>query len=311
MVSKKANVLIIGLGAIGSYFGTFLALNKNLDVSFLSRGETFKHFKSNRLLLKSYKGYELSFKPKVSDNITSFKKEFDYIFLCTKSKDTESVIPQIKKVLNKNTQIITLQNGLYNYRVLKKHFGKSRCLLAVSKIGVEVDEKFVIRHSSLGFIVIGDLNSKPSKRISLLYDLLSSSGIKTKVSNDFQMEVWIKFAWNSIFNTLTGIFPVTVDKLFDNKETVKLIEQFYSEFKKIAKANGITFGAVVYKKIITDSKSLGSFKSSAYQDRLKHRELETPYFTSELIRMAKTKKIDIPVITYLHYLSKAVSLLSV
>jgi len=148
-------------------------------------------------------------------------------------------------------------------------------------------------------------------RISRLHDLLSKSGIKTKVSDDFQNEVWIKFAWNSIFNTLSGIFPVTVDKLFENKDTAKLIEQFYSEFKKLAMANGVTFGAVAYKKIITDSKSLGAFKSSAYQDRLKHKELETPYFTSELIRMAKSKKIDIPVITYLHYLSKAVSLLSV
>lgn len=311
MLKGKINILVAGLGAVGGYFGTFLAQNKNLDVCFLSRGKTLKHFKSNRLFLKSYKGYELSFKPKVSDNATIFKKKFDYVFLCTKSKDTASVIPQIEKVVTRNSQIISLQNGLYNYRILKKHFGKSRCLQAVCKIGVEVDKKFVIRHSSLGFIVIGEENSKPSKRISLLYDLLSSSGIKTKVSNDFLMEVWIKFAWNSIFNTLTGIFPVTVDKLFDNKDTGKLIEQFYSEIKMIAKANGISFGVAAYKKIITDSKSIGPFKSSAYQDRLKHKELETSYFTSELIRMAKSNKIDIPVITYLHYLTKAITLLSV
>jgi len=131
-----------------------------------------------------------------------------------------------------------------------------------------------------------------------------------KISDDFLYELWIKFAWNSIFNTLTGIFILTTDKIFRNPESSKLVEQLYSEIKKIAKANGVLFKAAAYKKIITDTKNLGAFKTSAYQDRLKKREVETPYFTSELIRMAKSANINIPVITYLHYLSKAVSLLS-
>jgi 2-dehydropantoate 2-reductase len=310
-MSARINILIAGTGAIGGYFGSFLALNPDLNVSFLSRGKALAHYKRHPLRIHSTVHNNVKVKINVSGKVTSFKKKFDYIFVCTKSKDTENLIPEIQKVITPNTQVVTFQNGLYNYRMLKKHFGKSRTLQAVCKIGTEVDKKFVVRHSSLGFLVIGEENNNPSKRISCLHNLLLKSGIKAKVSDDFQNEVWIKFAWNSIFNTLSGIFPVTVDKLFENKDTAKLIEQFYSEFKIIAKANGVTFGAVAYKKIITDSTNLGAFKSSAYQDRLKHKELETPYFTSELIRMAKSKKINIPVITYLHYLSKAVSLLSV
>ena len=306
----KLNILVVGTGAIGGYFGSFLALKPNLNVCFLSRGKALAHYKKHLLRISSSVHNDIKVKINVSDKVTSFRKKFDYVFVCTKSKDTENLIPEIRKVINPSTQVVTFQNGLYNYRILKKHFGKSHCLQALCKIGAEVDNKFVIKHSSLGFLVIGEENGKPSKRLTNLHDLYISSGIKTKVSDDFQNEIWIKFAWNSIFNTLSGIFPVTVDKLFENKETAKLVEQFYSEFKKIAKAYGIIFGAVAYKKIITDSKSLGAFKSSAYQDRLKHKELETIYFTSELIRMAKSKKIDIPVITYLHYLSKAVSLIS-
>jgi ketopantoate reductase len=154
------------------------------------------------------------------------------------------------------------------------------------------------------------VNGRKSKRIVQLAELLSDSGIKVKISDDFLYELWIKFAWNSIFNTLTGIFIVTTDKLFRNPECSKLVEQLYSEIKKIAKINGVVFNASAYKKIITDTKNLGAFKTSAYQDRLKKREVETPNITSELIRMAKSGNINIPVITYLHYLSKAVSLLS-
>ena len=117
MPTGKINIIIAGLGAVGGYFGTFLALNKNNNVCFLSRGDTFKYFNSNRLILKSYKGYELSFKPKVSDNAATFKKKFDYVFVCTKSKDTASLIPQIKKVLSKKPYFIFVahrQENIYN-----------------------------------------------------------------------------------------------------------------------------------------------------------------------------------------------------
>jgi 2-dehydropantoate 2-reductase len=309
-MQRKLNILVAGTGAIGGYFGSFLALNPNLNVCFLSRGKSLAHYKRHPLHIHSTIHKDIKVKINVSDKVTSFRKKFDYILVCTKSKDTEKLIPEIQKVITTNTQVVTLQNGLYNYRILKKYIGKSRCLSAICKIGAEVDRKYVVQHTALGFLVIGEQKGKATKRIIDLSELLSSSGLKVIVSDDFLKEVWIKFAWNSIFNTLTGIFPVTIDKLFEDKDTSKLIEQFYSEFKKIAKACGVTFGAVAYKKIITDSKTIGAFKSSACQDRLKHKELETPYFTSELIRLAKSKKIDIPVITYLHYLAKAVSLIS-
>jgi 2-dehydropantoate 2-reductase len=306
----KTNVLIAGTGAIGGYFGSYLALNKDLNVCFLSRGKALKHYSKHPLRVHSSVHKDIKVKIKVSDKVSSFRKKFDYVFVCTKSEDTENLIPYIKKCIYENAQIVTLQNGLYNYRLLKKHFGKSHCLQAVCKIGTEVDKKYVIQHTSLGFILIGEENGKKSKRIVELAELLSASGIKVKISDDFLNELWIKFAWNSIFNTLSGIFIITTDKLFQNPESSKLVEQLYSEIKKIAKANGVVFKADAYKKIITDTKNLGAFKTSVYQDRLKKREVETPYFTSELIRMAKSAKINIPVITYLHYLSKAVSLFS-
>lgn len=304
----KINVLIAGTGAIGGYFGSFLALNDNLNVCFLARGKALEHFKYKPLVIKSTVHKDINIKINVSGKVSSFRKKFDYVFLCTKSKDTESLIPELEKLIHSKTIIVTLQNGFYNYRILKKYFGKSKCIQGICKIGVEVDKKHAIRHTSLGFIIIGEENGKQTKRLTELESLLKSSGIKVKIAHDFLKEIWIKFAWNSIFNTLTGIFPVTVDKLFSNGEYNKLVKEFYSEFKKVAKSYGIAFDAIAFKKIITDTKSLGAFKTSAYQDRLKKREIETPFFTSEIIRMAKSKKVKIPVITYLHYLSKAVTL---
>lgn len=299
----KTNVLIAGTGAIGGYFGSYLALNKDLNVCFLSRGKALKHYSKHPLRIHSTIHKDIIVKINISDCITSFKKKFDYIFICTKSKDTEYLIPELKKVIKKKTQIVTLQNGLYNFRILKNHFGKSNCLQAVCKIGVEVDRKFVIQHTSLGFLVIGEEKGKPTKRILALSDLLTSSGIKVKVSDNFLKEIWIKFAWNSIFNTLTGISCLTVDHLFATKKSIKYVEEFYNEVKNIAESQGVIFDESVYKKIITDTKSLGKFKTSAYQDWRKHKKLETPYFMSELHRIARESEVKVSITPRLEFLS--------
>ncbi|MFA5011737.1 MAG: ketopantoate reductase family protein [Ignavibacteria bacterium] len=302
----KKNILITGLGAVGGYFGTFLALNKNNNVCFLSRGDTCKHFKSYRLILKSYKGYELSFKPKVSDNTTTFKKKFDYVFVCTKSNDTASLIPQIQKVVTKNSQIISLQNGIYNYRLIKKTFGSARTLQLICKIGVEMDLKYTILHSSLGFIQAGEMSGKYSKRIKTMYSVLKESGIDVRIIKNIKEEIWIKYAWNTIFNSLTSIGSVTVDKLFRLKQTEELVENIYEEIKMIAKTQGILFDGIARRKVIEDSNKLGAFKTSSYQDRLKGKVLETPYFTGELLRLAAKKKIETPLLKAVHALSLAI-----
>jgi 2-dehydropantoate 2-reductase len=296
----KPNILIAGTGAIGGYFGSQLAINKNLNVYFLVRGKALNHYKKYPLRIHSTVHKDISVMINVSDNMADFKKKFDYVFVCTKSKDTSSLIPEIKKVTKKKTQIVTLQNGLYNFRILKEHLGKTQCLQAICKIGADVDNKFVVRHTSLGFLVLGEEKGKPTKRVLALSDLLTSSGIKVKVSYDFQKEIWIKFAWNTIFNTLTGITGQTVDKLFSNRKKRLFIDEFYIEVKNIAQSQGVLFDDDAYKKIIKDTFHLGKFKTSAYQDIRKNKELETPYFTSELLKITTANKIKADKISALH-----------
>ncbi len=305
-MSGKLNILVAGTGAIGGYFGSFLAMNPDLNVCFLSRGKALAHYKKHPLRICSSVHKDHKVKINVSGKVTSFRKKFDYVLFCTKSKDTDNLIPEIRKVIHNKTQIVTLQNGLYNFRILKEHFGKSRCLQAICKIGVEVDRKYVINHSSLGFLVIGVEKGKPTKRVLSLFELFSSSGLKVKVSNDFLKEIWIKFAWNSIFNTITGISGITVDKIFSTKKSVKFIDVFYNEVKNVAKSKGVVFNESDYKKIITDTKSLGKFKTSAYQDLRKHKELETPFFMSELLRISKASKVKVSIILRFNFLSSYV-----
>jgi len=149
-MSARINILIAGTGVIGGYFGSFLALNPDLNVCFLSRGAALAHYKKHPFRIHSTVHNNIKVKINVSGKVTSFNRKFDFIFVCTKSKDTENLIPEIQKIITGNTQIVTLQNGLYNYRILKKYFGKSRCLQAAARLVLKLIKCLSsgIRHSA-------------------------------------------------------------------------------------------------------------------------------------------------------------------
>lgn len=296
------NILIAGTGAIGGYFGGNLSQNTDLNVFFLSRGETLNKLKANGLIIKSI---NKDFKTiiSVSDDPKDFDTEFDYIFISVKSQDTLKLIQILEPVITEKTQILTLQNGLYNYNLLKERFGIDKVLQGICKIGVEMIDG-IVNHSALGIIITGEENGERTQRISELEELLISSEIKVKISDNIKKEIWIKFGWNVIFNSLTAIYMKTVDELFANNIFLNQIDALYKEFLLIAKSQGVDLGEEGYKKIISDSKNLGKFKTSAYQDKTKGKPLEIKYFLDDILNIARIEKISVPEFEHLHSLNK-------
>jgi 2-dehydropantoate 2-reductase len=297
---KTPKILIAGTGAVGGYFGGRLAQNKNYKVYFLSRGSTLNLLKKKGLSVKSIYG-SFNVRIIVSDNPSSFKTKFDYVIVSVKSQDTEQFIPALKKVITKDTQFISVQNGIYNYNVLKKAFGKTRVLQGISRIATEMKDNTIL-HTALGIIVIGEENGKVTKRIKNISAILNTPGIKCKISENIKLEIWVKLAWNTIFNSLTAIALVEVGELFKDRKIVSLVNDLYKEISEVAASVGVIFTKEEYKKVITDTKKVNIAKTSSYQDRLKGKKLETGYFTSEILKIAQKNKIETPHLLSMHML---------
>ena len=113
-------ILILGAGAIGGFFGAHL-MKSGANVSFLVREKRKDELKKSGINIFSING-ELKVNPKLLDKNLS-GQHFDVIILTNKSYDLIESIREIKPYVNK-TVIIPLLNGMAHYEILDKEFGK-------------------------------------------------------------------------------------------------------------------------------------------------------------------------------------------
>ena len=261
---EKYKILMYGTGAVGGYFGGKLAMSNGNDVRFIARSNLSK-LKKDGLIVKSYKG---DFKVNVKAYKTPSQAKFtpDLVILAMKSYDTDEAIGKLKGVVGKDTLILSIQNGLSNYDKLVKAFGRKKVVRGFCYIGSEMLENGIIKHTSNGFIIIGESPGIPKKVITELYDVFTNSGIETRVSKDIVHDIWAKFSWNCTLNILCAIIGKDTDSLFSSKETEQITRGLYDEIRKVARANGVKLTKKDESNVIDKAKKYGPFKPSTLQD---------------------------------------------
>ena len=283
----------MGAGAVGCAFGVQLVKEKNNTVFFIARGPHLETIKRNGLSVQTRKE-KFTLKVNFSDNPGDFNSKPDLILLTLKSFDTEIAIEQLKSVVFKKTQILSLQNGIENYPKLVNAFGEKRVVRGFCGINAEVLKPGVIQCGP-GEIFIGENKGKMSVRIQWLQSLFEESNIRCTISEDIHQDVWRKFAWNCIFNIVTATTQLKLSKIFDDPEKIQLCKNLFKEIRQVAKSQDVLLGADKEKLIFDIAKDAGDIKPSTLQDRLKGKRMEYDAFTGALIRLADKHKIHIPI----------------
>jgi len=283
----------MGAGAVGGTFGALLEKEKNNTVFFTARGQHLEAVKRNGLSVQSGKE-KFTIKVNVSDNPGDFKSKPDLILLTVKSFDTDSAIEQLKPVVFRKTQILSLQNGIENYPKLVNAFGEKRVVRGFCGMNAEVLQPGVIQGGQ-GYIFIGENIGEISARIQWLKSLFETSNIQCTVSQDIHQDVWRKFAWNCIFNIVSATTQLTVGKIVDDPEKIQFCKDIFKEISQVAKSQDVMLGPDKEKLIFDIAGDSGDIKPSTLQDRLKGKRMEYDAFTGALIRLADKHKIHIPI----------------
>ena len=231
------NIVVIGAGGVGGYFGGKLA-KANFDVTFVVRGKHLKAIKNKGLQVKSILG-DFTVHPKVTDSIQTIKNP-DLVVLGVKSWQVTEVAEQLQSVITKNTMVLPLQNGADNADKLRAVLPKDNVLAGLCKIVSKVESPGVINHFTFEpEIVFGEYDNYKSHRIKQLKTVFDAAGFKNTLSDDIHLDIWKKFLFIGTISGIGALTRAVFGVIRGIPEIRKIIKDTANEMVAIANAKGI------------------------------------------------------------------------
>jgi len=276
-------IFVLGAGAIGSSYGALLS-RKN-DVTLIGRKDHVEAIKTKGLEVTG--DMQERFFVKAETEINRIPSD-TLILLTTKAHDSAKAIKEIKNLLKNNTVILILQNGLGNKELVKRVVrNKIEVLRGLVTMGAEFSQPGKITLWN-GETILEQTDI--SRRIA---ELFNESGLKTRVSNEFEKELWNKLVANCVVNPLTAILRVRDNEIV--ADALKEVRHgIIEECVEVGRAEGISLEPDL--KELIDKKILQYTNlSSMCQDLMKGKRTEIDFLNGRIVELGRRHHIPTPI----------------
>lgn len=234
------NVLIYGLGALGTVFATLLK-SAGHSVSAVDTDELVSKIGDGALFVTGIWGEhrvildEIAASPKDLKNI-----HFDLVIITVKSYYTEMAVRNLAHVLDDHTLLMLAQDGYGNYELARQFIAKEQLVAArlgftaesqasgLSRVTLETDP-----------LMIGSPdNSVSPERLQAIAQALSAAGIQTRASDEIMQYIWGNFIYNCALSSLGAVLEAKYGLLIKEDESKVIIEGIVYEVFQVLEAMG-------------------------------------------------------------------------
>lgn len=293
---NTVKIVIIGAGAMGSVYGGFLAEAGN-EVYFL---DVFKEHIDNinrdGLYIEGSSGDRYIKGIKATTNPMEVGI-VDLAIVFVKSTITDIAIEQNKAVIDDNSVVLTLQNGLGNIEKINSVVPGRQILAGTTSHGASLLGPGRIKHAGHGETVIGELDGTITERINEIAKTFKAAKLDpVSVSDNVMGLIWDKLLVNLGINPLTALTGLKNGEILEYPETEWIAVEAIREGAKVADAIGITLGNPDpirhYKEV---SQITRENTSSMLADVTNKRKTEISNINGSIVRYANDLNIEAPI----------------
>jgi 2-dehydropantoate 2-reductase len=288
-------IAILGAGAMGSLFGGKLALAGNDVVLYDINHEHIDRVRAQGLEIEeAADGSRQTARPAAADDPREVRGA-DVLVVFVKSTGTEAVAAQFRDIASPGSIVVTLQNGLGNEEIIRRHFGAERTAAGVTSQGATFLGPGRVRHAGSGPTHLG-MADRSNERLAPFVDALNRAGLEAHLDERFERLVWGKLIVNVGINALTALLGVTNGRLPELEDTRALMRELVEEALNVARAAGVEIGfADPVQTVFEVAGRTGRNRSSMLQDFDRRRPSEIDFINGAILREAERLGIDVPV----------------
>lgn len=296
-------IYVLGAGSIGSLFGGLLARSGN-DVTLIGREEHVEAIKEKGLRIIGIEEFTV----KVEALTYAPEESPDLLILATKSYSTANALECAKHVIDKDTWILSIQNGIGNEDLALKY--TRNVLGGITTNGAMLEKWGVVRWTGRGITHIGLYPRGESEFATKVAEVFNEAGIDTKVSNNIISWIWLKATVNSAINPVGALLEVKNGFLLEDEYLQGVLVEIAKEGCQVVQKLGIKFEEHPLEAIIDTLERTKENYNSMYQDLIRGKKTEIDYINGKIVEYAEKLGLSAPMNSLLVALIKAKEKLS-
>lgn len=285
----KANILIVGTGALASLFAARLA-QVGCDVVMLGTWrEGLNAVRQNGIHFIDSIGDVHQCRVQATDNPNDYAG-IKHALVLVKAWQTERAAEQLKTCLAEDGLAVTLQNGLGNRETLMRSLGERRVALGITTTGATLLGPGRVKAGGEGPISI-----ERHPALGPLGAALKSAKFDVQIVEDALSLIWGKLVINSAINPLTALLRVRNGELLERPTARVMMGELARETAQVAAAEniGLPFEDPVVAAEEVARKTAAN-QSSMLQDVLRGAPTEIDAICGAVVNTAKKRGIATP-----------------
>ena len=289
------NILIMGSGAVGGYYGAVLH-RSGQEVTFVARGDHLEAIRQRGLRIESVTSGDFTIRPTVAERPDGSRKA-DLVLYCVKGYDNAEATKVMRPAVGEATSILTLQNGIGSGDDLAAAFGRERVLLGVSYVdSVRTEPGVVVEEGGPCNIVFGEEDGSRTARAIAVYDALKGAGIAVELSTNVTVALWTKLIYICALSGMTCITRSSFTEVVETPETLEFTWRVMREAEQVGRAKGVDLDDDVVEKTMAHFKQVeGRMMSSMYNDLKRGNPLEVGVLNGAVAALGKEVGVPAPV----------------
>jgi len=231
-------VIVLGTGAIGTYYGGQLA-RAGHAVTCFARGANLAAIQERGLEIRTPEG---AFRAPVSatarlDSVAPA----DFAILAVKSYSLVDIAPIVRRCAEQGTTVVPLLNGVETLeRLAQLDVPPGAVIGGLTTISVvRVAPGVVERRSPFQIVVVGELDGLISDRVDRIAGAFRGAGVDARASDRIQVELWQKFVFLAGVAAACGLARSAVGPLRADPLGRRLLQRAIEEIVAVARARSI------------------------------------------------------------------------
>lgn len=286
-------IYIAGAGAMGSRFG-YQLVKAGQDVTLLDYWqEHIDAIKENGLKIKGDIEDTVDIPIMKPEEAT---EKADFVIVFTKAMQLPKMLKAMKGILDKDTKVLCLLNGLGHEEVMREYIDNDSIIMGVTIWTAGLEGPGVALLNGTGEIQIQSYADHGRKLTEEIVDVMNKAELNVEYNEDVIPAIWRKAAVNGTMNSPCALLDCKIGELFASEDARAVIDEIIEEFVKV----GIAEGVALDKKEIRDYVYMTSEKAahhypSMHQDLIQNkRPTEVDYINGAVARLAKRHNIETP-----------------